>query len=110
MAEPKLTILFVHGAWHTPAHFTPVRSVFENAEYPTSCPLLPTAGKQAPTDMGEDARFIREEQHKLIEEEGKNVVVVAHSNGGIITAQAVEQRFAKRRDASFSASGWGWRV
>lgn len=41
MAE-KPTLVFVHGAWHCPAHLAPCAHVFESAGYPTCCPLLPS--------------------------------------------------------------------
>lgn len=44
----------------------------------------------------DDARCIRDELVKLVDEEHKDVIVVAHSYGGVVATQAVEQRFAKK--------------
>jgi pimeloyl-ACP methyl ester carboxylesterase len=92
----KPTVLFVHGAWHTPNHFAPVRRVFEEAGFPTSCPRLPSVGNAPPIGLMEDAQCIRDELVRLIEGEERDIVVVAHSYGGVVATQAVEQRFAKK--------------
>ncbi|KAJ4358663.1 uncharacterized protein N0V89_003247 [Didymosphaeria variabile] len=94
MAKP--TVLFMHGSWHTPAHFAPVRAVFENAGYPTSCPRQPSTRGLATVGLAEDAERITSELVTLIEGEEKDVIVVAHSYGGVVATQAVRKRFARQ--------------
>jgi pimeloyl-ACP methyl ester carboxylesterase len=97
MSDPKPTILFVHGAWHTPACFEPVRSLLEKAGYATSSPHLPTAKDILPlVDMNADAQCLHDELRKLVEEEERDVIIIAHSYGGVVTTQAVEQIFSQK--------------
>jgi pimeloyl-ACP methyl ester carboxylesterase len=78
MAQQIPTVLFVHGSWHTPWHFTRIREIFEDAGYPTTCPRQPSVGALPPIGLLEDARCIRDELERLISED-KDVIVVAHS-------------------------------
>ncbi|KAF2108867.1 hypothetical protein BDV96DRAFT_254738 [Lophiotrema nucula] len=89
----KPTILFVHGSWHTPAHFAPVRAVFEKAGYPTSCQLFPSVEASPPIGLKEDAQCVKDELSRLIEAGRKDVIVVAHSYGGVVSTEACEKQF-----------------
>jgi pimeloyl-ACP methyl ester carboxylesterase len=105
MAKP--TTLFIHGAWHNPNHFKPVVRLFESAGYPAICPCLPTFGASPPNmKMYEDAKCIRDELEKLVKQEGKEVVVVMHSYGGLVGTEAVHESLGKRvREADGLAGG-----
>lgn len=91
----KPTILFVHGSWHTPAHFKQIQDIFENAGYETRCPRQPSVGNLPPLGTMDDAKRIAEELTDLIDNLERDVAIVAHSYGGIVTSQAVEERFGK---------------
>lgn len=105
MAE-KPTILFVHGAWHSPAHLALAARVIESAGYPTSCPLLPFYGAQPPTTtLYDDAAALRTEFDRLIGKEGKNVVVVMHSYGGVVGTEAVHASLGKSARAAEGKAG-----
>ncbi|KAK9781027.1 putative AB hydrolase-1 domain-containing protein [Seiridium cardinale] len=95
--QQKPTVLFVHGSWHQPSHFARVRKVLEDADFPTSCPLQPSIGSLPPIGLMEDAQCIRDELKGLIEDESKDVIVVAHSYGGLVTTQAVDEAFGKKQ-------------
>lgn len=69
--SPKPTVLFVHGSWHTPAHFERVRRVFEETGYETKCPRQPSVGNLPPVSMMDDAKCITDELARLVETEGK---------------------------------------
>jgi len=43
-----------------------------------------------------DAKFIRSELTKHIEDEGKNVIVVMHSYGGVVGTEAVHESLGKK--------------
>jgi hypothetical protein len=101
----KPTVLFVHGSWHTPKHFQPVRDLFEAARYPTSCPPLPTMGGLPPIGLMEDAQRIRDELEWLIETEHREAIVVAHSAGGVVATQAVDAEFARGARAAKGLPG-----
>ena len=95
MANPKPTTLFVHGSWPIPAHFAPIVSLFSEAGFPTSCPRQPSVGHVPPLSLSADVECIQDELVHLVEEHGGNIIVVAHSYGGVITTQAIEERFTK---------------
>lgn len=106
MAASRSTVLFVHGSWHTSEHFEPVRRLFEASGFPTSCPTQPSSsGAPAEVGLDEDAACIRNELDKLIMEQGKDVIVVAHSYGGVVATQAVAEDFAKKRRAAEGQPG-----
>ena len=87
----KPTILFIHGSWHNPAHFEGIRNLFESQGYPTSCPLQPSIDHRPPTGLKEDAQVIQDELTKLIHKQQKEVLVVAHSYGGIVATESITQ-------------------
>jgi pimeloyl-ACP methyl ester carboxylesterase len=43
----------------------------------------------------DDAQCIRDQLNQLIVEDGKDVVVIAHSYGGVVATQALEKGFAR---------------
>lgn len=87
-------MLFVHGSWHNPNHFRRVRDLFESNGFPTSCSTLPSTGSLLLIGLHEDVQEIRDELKGLITTKQKEVIVVAHSYGGIVTAEAVDEAFA----------------
>ncbi|MCJ1319209.1 hypothetical protein MMC15_004544 [Xylographa vitiligo] len=97
MVSRKPTVLFVHGSWHSPAHFQPVMELFEAHGYPTECPCQPSFNaKPASTNLDEDVKVIRCALDKLVVDEIKDVVVVMHSYGGVVGTQAVDESLGKR--------------
>lgn len=108
--SPKPTVLFVHGSWHTPAHFERVRRVFEEAGYETKCPQQPSVGNLPPVSMMDDAKCITDELARLVETEGKDVAVVAHSYGGIVATEGVQGRFNKAARAQAGQTGGVLRI
>lgn len=84
------TIVFIPGAFHTPAHFEPIVSLLEKHSYSSLAVRLPTIGTTARnSDLHDDIRIIREQLERLIEVEQKEVVLVMHSRGGVAGCQAV---------------------
>jgi len=104
-AARKPTILFVHGSWHTPRHFRRVRDVFETHGYETVCPRLPSIGQPPPSGPNQDGACVRDELRRLIEGEGKEVVVVAHSYGGVAAQQGADAEFMRKLRAGRGLSG-----
>lgn len=103
--KPNPTVLFVTGSWHSPAHFDAVRDVFSKAGYETSCPELPSLGQFPPIGVKEDAQRIRDEVKTLVEEEEKEVIVVAHSYGGVVSTEALDKDFAKKERQAHGKKG-----
>ncbi|KAI3331190.1 hypothetical protein F4824DRAFT_491650 [Ustulina deusta] len=88
--EPSPTIFFTPGAWHSPWVFDDVRSILSARGFGTEASSLATV-ESADSSVGtvSDAAKVRSALTKLINE-GKEVVIVAHSYGGAVASNAVE--------------------
>lgn len=88
--ETKPTILFVPGAWHSPEGFNVVRSQLKTLGYPTDAVTHASIGEEPPVkSLADDAAILRAAIQKLADE-GKQIVVVVHSYGGVVGSCAVE--------------------
>jgi pimeloyl-ACP methyl ester carboxylesterase len=94
-SDTKPTVLFVHGNWHSPAHFAPICDLFNKAGYPTSCPRLASCDANPSVGPYEDAASLLPELVKLVEAQERDVIVVAHSYGGVVATQAVTKQYTK---------------
>ncbi|KAK2808473.1 hypothetical protein FQN50_004681 [Emmonsiellopsis sp. PD_5] len=87
----KPTILLTPGAWHVPAHFGPLTASLAALSYPVETVSLPTIGAEPPAkSLSDDVAAVRAALTRLIDDEGRDVVVVAHSYGGIVVSCACE--------------------
>lgn len=83
------TVLIVSGAWHGPPHYQPLADALAADGYPVLCPRNPTnttalnAQEPRPT-LASDAEAVRAELRRLIESEGKDVLLAPHSYGGLV--------------------------
>jgi pimeloyl-ACP methyl ester carboxylesterase len=95
-ATQKPTILFVHGSWHNPNHFTPIRTLFESQGFHTECPLQATynAKPHSTLSLKDDVEVIQATLTELVNH-GKEVIVVMHSYGGVLGTEAVLESFGK---------------
>lgn len=81
MSTDQPTILFIPGAWHGPDVFDVVRDSLTSRNIPTVALALPSIGTEPPTKgLTDDTIFVQ----------GKRVVIIAHSYGGMVRAGAVE--------------------
>lgn len=83
MTTTTPTILFVHGAWHSPdLHYDKLQSALKVAGFTLKCPKMPSAsGDRPPTiTLDDDIAAIRLEATRLVEQ-GLPVLVFAHSYG-----------------------------
>ncbi|KAJ4319197.1 hypothetical protein N0V84_006479 [Fusarium piperis] len=84
------TILFTPGAAHDPWAFDLVRSALSKKGFPTSVVTLATVGSPDPSlGLKDDIAAVRAELQRLIDA-GNEVIVVAHSYGGIPVSNAVD--------------------
>ncbi|KAL9106352.1 MAG: hypothetical protein Q9227_008621 [Pyrenula ochraceoflavens] len=89
MASPKPTLLFVHGAWHNPNCWNDIRRELERLGYPTVAPsLISMEQRPAVASHLEDVTVVRREIETLVAE-GRDVIVVMHSYGGIAGGGAI---------------------
>jgi len=90
----KPVIVFVPGAWHTPHGFHLVVAELQAAGYETKGVTLASVGASPPIkDFQPDVKAIQDVLKPLVDE-GKDILLVVHSYGGVIGSQAV-QGFAK---------------
>lgn len=86
----KPVIIFVPGAWHPPSAFDPVTKRLEAAGYETKGVHLATVGAAEPTkDFQPDVDVIQS-AIRASADEGKDVVLVVHSYGGVVGSEAVQ--------------------
>ncbi|ETI24703.1 hypothetical protein G647_04072 [Cladophialophora carrionii CBS 160.54] len=86
----KPVIVFVPGAWHTPDSFHLVTAELQAAEYETRGVDLASVGAQTPLkDFWPDVEAIQRVL-KPLADEGRDIVLVVHSYGGVIGNQAVQ--------------------
>ncbi|KAI9931995.1 hypothetical protein ASPWEDRAFT_40178 [Aspergillus wentii DTO 134E9] len=86
----KPTIVLVLGAWCLPPVYEQLQSRLSRRNIPSESPAHPSIGAEPPTKtLTDDVSSLRQTLTKLVEE-GKDVVVVGHSYGGVVTSNAVE--------------------
>jgi pimeloyl-ACP methyl ester carboxylesterase len=103
----KPTILFVPGAWHTPAHYQSFFQKLQDAGYPTNSKQLPSVGATEPETQtsAADAAFIRGNVLLPDIEQGKDVILVMHSYGGCPGAAAAKGLSKAERTAVGKTGG-----
>ena len=87
-SNAKPTVLLVHGAWHNTSCWDATRAELKKLSYPTEVVPLKSSGNAVTTHL-EDTAIIREALESLIVSEGKAVILVMHSYGGVAGTNAV---------------------
>jgi pimeloyl-ACP methyl ester carboxylesterase len=102
----SLSVLICHGFYSTPELYQPLIEMFRSHDFEAHCPQLPTSdlsklnvGDLANPDFDldpppggypqgkDDAEVVTRELHSLIEDQGKRVLLLAHSAGGWVATQ-----------------------
>lgn len=98
------TILLIQGSFQIPQVYEKLVKGLVAQGYPTIHPQLPTCSNTESPDfpklsLADDASAIRTELTRCIEGEGKTVVVVMHSYGGLVGSEAIteELSYVKRK-------------
>jgi len=93
----KPVIVLVPGAWHRPQHLHKVISGLEKAGYEAHGVALVSVDSDPPvTSWDKDAEAVREVIVKNLEAD-KDVIVIAHSYGGMVMSEAVKGLGKKAR-------------
>ncbi|RAL10320.1 alpha/beta hydrolase [Aspergillus homomorphus CBS 101889] len=121
----SLGVVICTGSYHTPDPYEPLMQALESSGFEAYCPLRPTCDLSKlhvgdvtnpnfdlgpppegyPTDL-DDVQVVDEVLTKLIEQEGKEVLLLAHSSGGTIASQAAVPRLQyKTRQANGQQGG-----
>lgn len=91
----KPTVVFSIGAWLKPDTFDAIRAKLTERRIQSEAPAHPSIGAEPPNKtLADDVASLRSVLTRLIEEEGKDVVLVGHSYGGVVASGAAEG-FAK---------------
>ena len=88
-SRPKPTVVWVPGLLHTPEHFKLIISALAKVSIPSLAISLPNIGAGAATAAPyDDLKTIRTKLEELVDE-GKEVLLISHSYGGMPACQAV---------------------
>lgn len=101
----KPTLVFAPGAWHTPDCFDLVREQLHERGWATEGVTYPSVGAEPPNKgLNHDAAAVRATIEKLADE-GKEVVLIVHSYGGLVGQNAVSGLGYKQRAAAGKKGG-----
>lgn len=110
-ARPKPVIILVHGGWHRPIHYLNVIEGLRELGYTVEAPALPTTGPCGLSDeelckvtLDDDVRAVRETMEPYLEQ-GLEVVMLAHSYGGIVITSTMHGFTLRDRAAQGLAGG-----
>jgi len=108
MAFPatKPTFFLVPGACHTPRHYEPLITHLSISGYPTATVSLPSVNSSTPNEesVTKDSIYIRSTLEILLDE-GKYVILAAHSYGGIPSSAAAKGFMKSERQAAGKNGG-----
>ncbi|TDZ26195.1 hypothetical protein Cob_v001372 [Colletotrichum orbiculare MAFF 240422] len=97
MSAAKPTFVLAPGAWHKASCFAPVEKLLAAKGYDVEAVEYPSVGAEPPTKgLAEDAAAVRAALERLTAEE-KEIVLVVHSYGGLVGANAVRGLGFKER-------------
>ncbi|KAJ5495524.1 hypothetical protein N7539_000640 [Penicillium diatomitis] len=83
--------VFVPGAWHSPDTFEMVRAVLSQRGHESQAVALPSVGASEPFQTGLFADIVHVHKHlRALVEQGRKIVLVMHSYGGMVGSGAVE--------------------
>jgi pimeloyl-ACP methyl ester carboxylesterase len=82
------TVVFVHGAWHSPEFYAPLLDGLRKTKFHVIAPHLPSAGGSS-DNFNDDVLLVRRSIASQVND-GHEVVVVMHSYGGMVGSAAVE--------------------
>ncbi|KKA16592.1 hypothetical protein T310_9791, partial [Rasamsonia emersonii CBS 393.64] len=82
--------VFVPGAWHLPEAFDAIRGLMAQRGLETEAVTLTSVGAEPPTKgLHSDIAHVHSVLQRLADE-GRQIVVIVHSYGGLVGAGAVE--------------------
>lgn len=103
--NPKPTIVFLPGVFHTEAHFKPICALLNERSFPTITIEFPTTAHATTATYRDDVYAVRSVLETEIVENGKEVLLAAHSYGGVPGCQTVSGLERSKRKAEGKAGG-----
>lgn len=93
------------GAWHTPDCYEILQGKLHAQNFETRTVAYPSVGAEPPTKgLPDDAAAVRAELEVLVNQ-GRQVILVGHSYGGLVIAEAVKGLGYKQRQTEGKAGG-----
>lgn len=94
LSEPP-TIVIVQGSFQTPLVYESLRTGLQDAGYPVVHPVLPSCSNEYDADfptrtLNDDALVVTQAIDELVQQ-GKRVVVIMHSYGGLVGSDAIPE-------------------
>jgi hypothetical protein len=114
-ATTKPTILLVHGSYHPPKLYAPLTNGLKARGFEVHCPFLPTSDPnflvadpsnpsfdQPPPPAGlptqpQDVEVLSGELERLIDDEGKDVLMLVYSSAGWSASEAAVPRYQREQ-------------
>jgi pimeloyl-ACP methyl ester carboxylesterase len=90
-SQNPTAILIIHGAFFLPSSWQPlINTLAQSQQYTIRCPHLPSCGDERPpkATRDDDIAAVRTAAKELIDM-GHNILVLAHSYGGIVACEAI---------------------
>lgn len=105
MASEQPVFVLAPGAWHGPECFRIVQDKLQAKGYETRAVTYPSVGAEPPNKgLADDAAALRAEIQALADQ-GRQVIVVVHSYGGLVGAEATQGLGFKQRKANGKTGG-----
>lgn len=104
MSTPKPAILLIPGAWHQGEAWKPVTNILQEQGYYVEPVTLPSAGGPPSTSVADDAAYIRGNHLESLVAQGREVIIVMHSYGGVPGTESVKG-FARKDIAAQGKPG-----
>ncbi|TVY21603.1 hypothetical protein LARI1_G000131 [Lachnellula arida] len=98
----KPALVFVHGSWHHTDTWHKIALLLEAQQYRCIRVALPSGASDPSAGLPEDVKAVRD---SVVAEtsQGRNVVVVVHSYGGLVGSSAVKGLTRNKQDGSSPA-------
>ncbi|KAK5996084.1 putative hydrolase R7-like protein [Cladobotryum mycophilum] len=98
-SSTKPTILLIQGSFQLPEIYSKLVTALEARGYPVAHPVLPsTTGHDEPDfasrSLVDDALTVQRQVEQLVEQEGKIVVALMHSYGGLVGTEGIPRELS----------------
>lgn len=105
--QTKPTIVLIPGAWHSPVHYTTLIDLLEQAGYPVFPCRLPSVDASDPNivSVATDTDFIQNRLLIPLLTEGRDILLIMHSYGGMPGSAAAKGLSKRERQAAGKAGG-----
>lgn len=98
------SILLVHGAWHVVDYLQDLKTSLESRGHKVYLPQLPSTGGGPHILLQDDVRVVRDILEAALAA-GEEIVIAAHSYGGVVATEAVLAEYSKKYRSMTGARG-----